>query len=309
MITILMAAFNGERYIGAQIESIIQQTFTDWRLLIQDDCSADATVKAAEKYAAKFPTKIIVCSREEPSGSAASNFSSMLPLAAGSDYIMFCDDDDVWEPDKIELTFGKMRELENQYGYSTPLLVHTDLKVVDSSLVVHSESMFRKQKLDDTRTQLNYIFTQNIVTGCSMMINRPLYEKVDRVPTKAVMHDWWFALIAAVFGHIGFVNQSTVLYRQHEKNEIGAKDAGSIRYNFRRFSHTAQAKAALYRSFAQAGEFLICYGTGISGEQKNLISAYAGIPENTKIKRLFLLFHFRFWKKGFFRKLGQIIFV
>jgi glycosyltransferase involved in cell wall biosynthesis len=89
MITILMAAYNGEQYIGEQIESILNQTEANWNLVIQDDCSSDATYQIACSYAQKYPGKIIAFRRDENSGSAANNFFSMLTYADG-DYVMSC---------------------------------------------------------------------------------------------------------------------------------------------------------------------------------------------------------------------------
>jgi glycosyltransferase involved in cell wall biosynthesis len=147
MITILMASYNGERYIGEQIESILNQTETNWKLVIQDDCSSDATYQIACRYAAKYPEKIAVFRRAENSGSAANNFFSMLTYADG-DYVMFCDDDDVWLPNKIEKSMEMMRKEEQKNGIDKPVLVHSDLVVVDENLNILSRSMFQLQNLD-----------------------------------------------------------------------------------------------------------------------------------------------------------------
>lgn len=217
MVTILLATYNGERYLEEQIESILQQTCTDWKLIIQDDCSSDGTAVIALKYVKRNPDKIRFVKREFPSGYAKNNFFSMLKLAK-SDYVMTCDQDDVWLPTKVQVSMSEMHRLEAEQGCNRPLLVHTDLKVVDYNLSIIAESMFKRQNLDNRRDKLNNLLVQNIVTGCTTMVNRALLDMVYETPKEAVMHDRWFALIACAFGKIGFVDQSTVLYRQHGSN-------------------------------------------------------------------------------------------
>lgn len=127
MITILMAAYNGKKYIAKQIESILHQTEQNWKLVIQDDCSCDGTFEIAENFAHRYPERIRAIQRKTPSGSAQNNFFSMLHLA-NTDYVMFCDDDDIWLPEKVQVTLLEMKWLEKRYGQSLPFLAHTDLK-------------------------------------------------------------------------------------------------------------------------------------------------------------------------------------
>ncbi|MDD4782006.1 MAG: glycosyltransferase, partial [Tissierellia bacterium] len=129
MIDILLASYNGEKYIGEQIESILNQTYQDWFLYIKDDCSIDNTLDIALEYERKYIDKIKVIKSDIPSGSAKNNFFSMLPYSQ-NDYIMTCDQDDIWLPNKIELTFNKMKDVEKENS-NIPILIHTDLKVVD----------------------------------------------------------------------------------------------------------------------------------------------------------------------------------
>jgi len=308
MVTILLATYNGERYLEEQIESILQQTCTDWELIIQDDCSSDDTAVIALKYVKQNPDKIRFVKREFPSGSAKDNFFSMLKLAM-SEYVITCDQDDVWLTTKIEVTLNEMHSLEAEQGYYRPLLVHTDLKVVDYNLSVIAQSMFKRQNLDNRRDKLNNLLVQNIVTGCTTMVNRALLDMVHEAPKEAMMHDWWFALIASAFGKIGFVDQSTVLYRQHESNEVGAKDARSLGYNFKRLSETKQSMQALQNTYLQALAFLKIYGELLSPQFLELVREYSSIPVFGKIRRLQTIYKYHFWKTGFARKCGQVLFV
>lgn len=309
MITILMAACNGQNYIAEQIESILRQTERGWKLVIQDDCSADSTFAIAEEYSQKYPERIRAVRRKTPSGSAQNNFFSMLQFA-DSEYTMFCDDDDVWLPKKIQNTLLEMRRLEKTYGPDKPLLVHTDLRVVDSRLNSVANSMARMQKLGPNRKSLNHLLVQNNVTGCTMMVNRRLRELAVRqgLPRQAVMHDWWFALIASSLGKTGFVSRPAILYRQHSKNQVGAKNAGSLRYNFSRLKNSAETRRSLAASYLQAEEFLTRFGSLLDERQTGLLRSFVSVPSRRKPVRILILTKNHLWKSGFFLRCGQILF-
>jgi glycosyltransferase involved in cell wall biosynthesis len=123
---------------------------------------------------------------------------------AKSDYVMTCDQDDVWMHDKIEITYEKMKEAERKYK-NVPILVHTDLKVVDENLNLISESLMKMQNLDSSRDKINNLLVQNIVTGCTAMVNQKLISYIKSVPKHAIMHDWWMALIASSLGRVEFI--------------------------------------------------------------------------------------------------------
>lgn len=307
MITILMAAYNGENFISEQIESILLQTVTDWKLVIQDDCSTDATACIAEKFSRKYLGKIVYYEREQPSGSAKNNFSSMFPFV-DSDYFMTSDDDDVWLPQKIEVTLRKMKEMERHLGKQTPILIHTDLKVVDKNLKTLSSSMFQRQGLDGSRNQFNHLLVQNNITGCTMMGNRALLDILQIIPEKAIMHDWWIALMASAFGNIGFIEESTILYRQHHNNEVGAKNSKSLYYNYKRLMNKQQSIVSIKNTYEQAKDLLDIHGKALDARKLEILNAYICIPTKGKMERLLTLQKYDFWKSGFYRRCGQILY-
>ena len=311
MITILMAVFNGEKYLSDQIESILNQTVKEWKLVIQDDCSTDTTAEIAMSYAAKFPDKIAFHQRYTPSGSAKSNFFSMIEYA-DTDYIMTSDQDDIWLPSKIEVTLNKFSEIEKNIGRDIPILVHTDLKVVDSELNILGESLFKYQNLNSDNDCLNKLLVQNIVTGCTMMTNRALISKVRTEPEHAIMHDWWFALIAAAFGSIGFVDEPKVMYRQHSANEVGAKEVNSLSYIVTRsasiIKSPSNAKQRITATYEQASSFLNSFKDELSEEALKLISEYVSVANANIFTKIHKMNKYGFWKTGLLRKVGQIIY-
>ncbi len=308
MIEILLAAYNGEVYIGQQIESILNQTNSDWHLTVQDDGSSDRTVQIVKGYQAAYPEKITLRINSKNLGGARYNFYDML-LKASGDYVMTCDHDDIWLPDKIEKTFQKMRDLELLYGKEIPLLVHTDLRVVDSNLQLLAESMFYQQNLGTERKTLPELLVQNNITGCTMMVNHSLLTFLSpQYPANLIMHDWWLGLIAAAFGEIGFVPEPTILYRQHGGNEVGAKNVRTLGYNAKRAAKFASARKTLTDTYLQAGDFARQFKERLTPYQFELVQAYADMGEKGKLKRLKTLRKYGLWKNGFSRRLGQILY-
>jgi len=305
MITVLMAAYNGEKYIGEQIESIINQTFTDWNLIVKDDSSTDNTLQIANDYAVKYPEKIKVLTQNMNTGNASDNFFSMLKYADGK-YIMFADDDDVWIPEKMSMSLKMMEHMEIKYGTDKPFLVHSDLEVVDAKMQRVSKSLFALQKLDKKHNSINYLLAQNIVTGCTMMVNRRLLDMVGDSPENVIIHDWWFALVASAFGKIGLIECQTVKYRQHGKNLIGAKNAKSIRYYFNRIRTIGQTKKEMDATCVQAKEFLKRYEIQMHHDMKRMIEEYISLPKASIMRRIRILNRNHFWKSGMLRRLGQI---
>lgn len=306
MVTILMAAYNGEKYIGQQIESILGQTYEDWKLIVRDDGSSDETWDVVNRYALKYPDRIRLLPRGENSGSAANNFFMLMPMADG-EYVMFSDGDDVWLPEKIRVTLDKMHEIECKVSTDLPILVHTDLMVVDSCLNCVSKSMFGFQKLDPTRNGLNHLLVQNIVSGCTVMVNRKLIDMAGTKPANAVMHDWWLALIAAACGQIGFVPEPTILYRQHANNAVGARRVSGLAYVVKRLAFVPALRKDLMALFQQASDFLGHYQSDMAPPMIEILQDFISVPSLGILSRYRIFHRHDIWKNGFLRKAGQLL--
>jgi len=232
-ITILLATYNGAKYVGEQIDSILQQTHTNWRLLIRDDKSTDATPQIIADYQSRYPHKIVVVEDSLSNLGGTLNFGVLLQKAKNAEYIMLCDQDDFWLPDKIEVTLAEMLRLERQYGREFPLLVHTNFHYVNSNLkVIKSREDFQATKIVDLN--LCHLLAQNPVYGCTMMINNKLVLTIDGIPAIAENHDYWVAMVASAFGKISYLHKKTILYRQHGANLSGSYSDNSIVNRFRR---------------------------------------------------------------------------
>lgn len=225
MTDILMATYNGERYLQEQMESLLAQTCTDWHLTIRDDGSTDKTQDIIDHYLSAFPNKI---SQLNDGGSLGARDSfQMLLNASTADYVFFADQDDVWSPNKLERMLALMQETEAQCPKGTPLVLHCDLEVVDSTLNTIAPSFWaysnlRPELLDN---DIHFLAIANDVTGCAMLLNKAARELSLPFYEHAYMHDAWITLVVkANGGKVIPVHEALVRYRQHGNNTLGAKE-------------------------------------------------------------------------------------
>ncbi len=225
MIDILMSTYNGAPFLAEQIDSILEQDHREFRLLIRDDGSTDDTIKILANYAAAEQRVVLV---EDDLGNLGASRSFIeLISRTEADLFMLSDQDDVWLPDKISRTLAKIIELVEANGYDKPLAVFTDLTVVDEDLAVINESFWAYQKLDPSISlDWKMLLAQNVVTGCTLMMNKPAKYVILPFAIPEMMHDHWIAANVAKAGRIAYIAEPTVLYRQHGRNEEGAQAAG-----------------------------------------------------------------------------------
>lgn len=306
-IDIVMAVYNGGKYIRAQIESILVQSYKEWNLIIRDDGSEDDTLDIVKSFIKANPGKIRLINDGMGGLGASQNFAALL-MHTTSEYIMFCDQDDVWLPHKIEMTFNKMKELEKVYGKGKPLLVHTDLKVVDGNLKLLSKSFWKHQLIEPSARSLNRLLIQNCVTGCTAMINKTLKEMACPVPGEAIMHDWWIALVASAFGVIDSISRPTVLYRQHGANDTGAKK-WSINYVLKEALHLEDLKYSLRNTRNQGEIFLLRYKDKIGTDILAMIETFVDLNKYSFLKKRCLLLKYGIIKKGVIRNIGMFLLI
>ena len=307
MIEILLATYNGEAFLSSQLDSLLHQTEQDFCILVQDDGSTDGTETILNEYANAHPDRIRLLSGLLHEKGPRGNFMSLL-CASQADYVMFCDQDDVWHPNMIALTFARMREGEREYGASCPLLAHTDLRVVDRELKPISPSFLQFQKLDGT-PRLSRLLTQNSVTGCTTMLNRALVDLMKNAPAgDMLMHDWWAAICAQAFGHILLVPEATIDYRQHGKNQLGATGFDAVRDAKRVASQGEDIRRRLKDTYRQADAFQQCYEGSLPKNAAQIIRRYTALPQKGKAARVYTLLRHGYLKKGVARWVGQILF-
>ena len=230
-IGILLATFNGERFLEAQLDSLLSQTHENILIIIRDDQSTDGTCSILRSYEGEYPDKIKVLNVDQVTLGASGNFSVLIAYAINLqielklDYFAFCDQDDIWDSKKLEKQLVSMISLESESTTKKglPFLIHCDLEVVNEKAERISDSLICYQGLEISKNNFSSLLTSNLVTGCTAMFNPTLARLAVPIPKEAVMHDWWIAIVASAFGKIGFVDEALVKYRQHAVNTIGAK--------------------------------------------------------------------------------------
>ncbi len=309
MIDILMATYNGERFIGEQLKSIGNQTYKDWQLIIRDDCSEDKTCEIITDFMKDFPGKVKLYKNQRPSGGAKDNFLKMIQDIE-HDYVMFADQDDVWLPDKVETSMSHMQKMEKDSDRDVPVLVYTDLMVVNENLEVLSPSFSRMMNLP-VEVNLNREMVQNCVTGCTVMINKPMVDALGLIHNfdRILMHDHFLALIAECFGKTHRIDRATIKYRQHGSNSVGASDSRSPIYLWGRLRRGRRKfRMDMERSMDQVAYFLEVFGKDISdSRKKSLLSGYAELKGKSKIKKIIFCIKNGVLKKGMIRKVMQLL--
>lgn len=313
MITIIMAVYNGQEYIREQLDSLKDQTYTEWRLVIRDDRSSDKTAEIVKKFSDEVEQEVIFKVNEKPSGSAKNNFALLINDAKESDYVMFCDQDDIWKKDKIEITFNKMKQAEERYGRDFPLLVHGDVEVIDENGNINADSMFEMSHIN-ADSKLPQILIQNHVTGCTMMCNKKLIAGISEYASSEyiIMHDYLAALYASVFGKIEVIKKPLLSYRQHSGNSVGAKNNNNPVYLLKRLANGRKSyKEAMETSRNQVKFFVEIYRKELAAEkyceEYELMSGYASLGSRAKLYRIMFYKKNHIWKNGTIRKIMQVI--
>ena len=293
-----MATYNGERYVANQIESIQAQTFTNWRLLVSDDCSTDRTLDVVQSYSAEDP-RIQVISKATRYGGAKENFFSLL-THSNAPYFMFCDQDDVWLPHKIADEVDELSTL----GDDEPGAVYTDMHVVDEELNIIALSFLDQEHKRDIEGTLSKMLSISSVAGCTMMGNAALRDIVSGTDcSAALMHDWWLAIVAASCGRMLYLDEPTVLYRQHGDNEVGVE-----RYSFwDKIRSYSESRDKYWLSCQQAQAILLNYGYAMSENARPVVAAYASQLDGKLMRSTALLIKYGLLKTGFGRRMGQLL--
>jgi len=219
-VQILLATYNGERFLHGQLDSIVNQEYKFWELLIHDDGSIDDTIKIVKDYEKNYPKKIRLLIDQKIFKSASKNFFHLIEnRSKEANLYCLCDQDDIWHRSKLRLIIERYNSQDNK----KPILIHSDLSLIDSKDKLleksHNKLIKYKKNIINKETSLYY----NPVPGCAMCINSALADRIT-YSKYMVMHDWWI-LLNAVHENttILYIKLPLVKYRQHSENVLGYK--------------------------------------------------------------------------------------
>lgn len=307
LVDILLATYNGQAFLPAQLDSLLAQTYPAWRVLASDDGSTDDTAQILAEYSRRYPERIVIAPNPHPGCGARRNFDHLMQTSSvqgRARYFAFADQDDVWLPHKLALCMDTMQRLEAQAGPQQPCLVHTDLSVVDAAGRLLHPSFARYERLNPAAATRETLLSVNEVTGCTILANRRLLELALPIPDAAIGHDWWCALIAGS-GQRLYLPRATVAYRQHSGNQIGARNRSAWSY-VRRIMHDAPA---LWRRLHELGELTWHQALALQqrlierGLDATYVADYLRWRATPRSKRL--LGHARYYAGPWFDRFGR----
>ena len=303
VVDIALATFNGERHLPEFLASIEKQTYINWHLVAGDDGSTDKTTEILKTFAATHSGRTTLLPGTPPLG-IKDNFSRILQ-ACRHDYTALADQDDIWLAGKIKNSVHRIQVVEKEVPKGVPVLVHSDATVTDDNLNVLDQSLWHHQHLcPEYGLKFKNLLVQNVITGCTTMINRALLDLALPIPNESMMHDWWLGLVAAAFGKISYLPEPSLLYRQHAGNQIGAK-RWSTRYIAGEAASGLDALRKRIRATQrQAEEFSARFPEHLGVGEQDVLDAYTQLNSHGTVARRLIAARWRFHKCGAIRTIG-----
>lgn len=209
-ISVALAVYNGEKYLKQLLLSLENQTLKPCELVVLDDCSSDNSLEIINSFPLSFEKKIFSNKKNE---GPVYTFRKIAELCRGN-FIAFCDQDDIWLPEKLELALCEIKKIDT----TIPAIVFSDLSVIDERGIVIQESYWKQRTVRPEKFLFADILFANIITGCTTLVNRPMVNEFLKMPENVMMHDHWLALIGYSFGSHPFINRPTVLFRSHQNS-------------------------------------------------------------------------------------------
>lgn len=271
ILTILMATYNGAAYLERQLDSILNQSYPSWELIIRDDESIDDTLAIITRYVEQ-DARIKLIRYGTLHGSACRNFSALFDWAYENDkgYVLFADQDDIWLPHKLERSLAGILKYENAYPADFPLLCYSNLSFIDEQ----DQKINARLPLPST-LRLEVLLNENYAWGCTMILNRTALQRIKHIPADAVNHDYYAALVVSALGKNILIDEDLILYRQHQKNVSGNVNKMTFMSRFNRyFSDTESMLKPLIDNYRLVESFFNRYYTEMNGQQNTMIMAF-----------------------------------
>jgi glycosyltransferase involved in cell wall biosynthesis len=258
-VCILVATCDGADFVDAQLQSLRAQTEADWIALVSDDASVDNTLQIVLRHAAEDPRIVVLDAHARRQGIRA-NFARLMAaaLAQGAPLFALCDQDDLWDPEKIARLRAALGA-EAEEASAAPALAYADLRLVGEQGALLAASHFEHAGARNVKAGIGpWLLAHNLIPGCTLLGNRALLELAHPIPPGVFHHDWWILLVAAAAGRVVAVDGVLTSYRQHRANAIGAAGSRlrSLRF-FRAFPSQLRAARRQYAFAVVQAEALI----------------------------------------------------
>lgn len=267
VIDILLASYNGDFYIEQQILSLQAQTYKDWRLLVHDDGSTDRTVDIIKKYE-KIDSRIVLLEDHIKCGGAAANFMHLIHFS-DAPYVMFCDQDDIWLDNKIEIMYNVIKERNNHI----PQIVYSNSYIWDSesAIIKGFATITFPNKLS------HLLFLNSGMQGCVAMFNREVVNLLKLWKGETAMHDHILHLIGLSMGEVTYLAKNLMLYRQHTNNVTGS--CSGKEFEVKRVVSNRKLPVVDRKHYNSVGKFIKIYESFLSHDMINVFNTYLSMPE------------------------------
>lgn len=296
-IQVLLSSYNGERYITEQLNSLSSQTQAKWTIRLRDDGSSDRTWQIIEAWQDKFADRTF--SEKGPNVGVIPSFFELIRQADEEyDYFCFCDQDDVWMPEKMQRAIDRLSKMEK----GVPAMIFTSTQLVDAQLNLLGKWPDKPLK---TPSFYNALY-QNIAVGATVTFNRSALQLIrSHMPdtNRVLMHDWWFYLCVSAFGEVLYDPEPSILYRQHGNNAVGGETSklGKLKKKWASF----RKHRGSHKLVAQAREFHRLYAGELKDSEKfSQLEAFIE-PRTTALQRIRYLKHSKLYRQS---KLENLLF-
>ncbi|HIA04389.1 MAG TPA: glycosyltransferase family 2 protein [Myxococcales bacterium] len=315
-VVVLLATFNGELYLDALLTSIFSQTHTKFTVVARDDGSSDSTLDILQEYAARFESRLVLLTAAQAPATgryrrgSIANYAALLAYLVSAEGqanfensdVVFADQDDIWKVEKLSVMLIALVAEETD---AQPVLIYSDLEIVDSSAEQLSGSFYHYQNTSPNRISINYLLPQNCVVGCASMMNWPLITLATPLPESVCMHDHWIALVASSMGRAKHISERLVLYRQHDGNDVGAKRWG-LGYILAKLSHYftgVDDRESLAAYILQSQALLARYDRVLAPKQRDIVKNFSRIRQGNMFYRRWVMIKYRIYRAGLVRSL------
>ena len=283
-VNVLLSTYNGERFLLEQLHSLYQQTYPKINIVVRDDGSSDSTLNILKKEVSEG--KLVLLPANANVGPAAS-FLKLLEASGTAGFYAFCDQDDVWHPQKIEIAVEAISKMSPEI----PVMYFSRVTYVDAENNVMKLSPLPKF------VGFGNALVENVATGCTVVINKAAKDLIVRyLPKQCLMHDSWCYLLISCFGKVIFDPISHINYRQHSANTIGAS-MSTLQTIFRRFKRFRFDKNDHFKYTNQAEQFLNLYSDQLPSDKQELLQQFVDVGSSFK-SRICLALSKHIWRQS-----------
>jgi glycosyltransferase involved in cell wall biosynthesis len=303
-VDILLAIYNGEKYLRKQLDSVLNQTYSNIKIIIRDDGSTDSSKNILEEYSNY--TKIKIVKDNLGNLGVTQNFNELVKHS-NANYIAFCDQDDIWLPEKIEKSILKIKEQENK-SINSIVMTYSDMKVIDKYDTITHLSFWKLAYLHPKYFVFSRLLMQNIPHGCTILMNKNLKEIAFPIPENAILHDHWLSLVVSVFGKSIPIFEPLMLIRNHGENVTQRKNNNWMRLKrfYKNFSTQEEYNKHLSVRLKQANAFFLKYHNQLPKDEKKTLEQFLLLEKTSGWERKMIYFKNKFFRTTFFHTLKMI---